>query len=167
MNPLKEDSRERQSVATLTSHPMILATILSGSFACTPSPPAKVAPLLYEARQNEVAAFAKNREQELRVEGVVLQIGMDAVQNVAVDGYAPGSFVSLTARKEVAHYPYVLVADYQTPSPDLVKCQFSPSDAKTVGQIRPGARITVGGTFDRYLHNQGQLIMLLGRCSVE
>jgi len=62
--------------ARVTSRAAILATL--GVGACATAPPSGVAPLLNEARQNEIAAYAKNRETYLSAVGVVLQTGMDS-----------------------------------------------------------------------------------------
>jgi hypothetical protein len=143
----------------------IFMTLVCG--ACATAPPSGVAPLLNEARQNEIAAYAKNRDRSLRAVGIVLQTGMDSYNRVVADGFAYGWAVSVSAREEVEHYPYAIVGDEQTPSPDIIKCLFSTDDADLVGKLRPGMKISFEGRFHEYVHDQGRLILVLSTCSLD
>ena len=144
----------------------IFMTLLCG--ACATAPSTGVAPLLNEARQNEIAAYAKNRDRSLRAMGIVLQTGMDSYNRVVADGYAfaPG-LISLSAREEIEHYPYAIVGDERTPSPDIIKCLFSTDDTDLVGKLKPGMKIFFVGRFHQYVHDQGHLILVLSNCSLE
>jgi len=137
------------------------------SGACATAPPIGVAPLLNESRQNEIAAYAKNRDHNLSVVGVVLQTGMDAYSRVVAEGYGFGWAVSVSAHQELEHYPYVFLGDDRTPSPDMLKCLFSTDDANTVGGIRPGMMIRLRGRFHQYVHEPGRIVMVLSDCSLQ
>ena len=156
----------RRHVATIASRAAVLVTLASG--ACATAPPRSVAPLLGEARQNEVAAYAKNRDQSLRVAGVVLQTGLDVYSRVVVDGYGYGGWaMSLSARDQLEHYPYALVGDDRNPSPDMLKCLFSTEDADLVGKLLPGMKVVLNGRFFQYVHDQGRVILVLSSCSID
>jgi len=151
--------------AAVTHASVLLATLLSGG--CATAPLTSVAPLLDEARQNEVAAFAKNRDRSLRVVGIVLQTGMDAYSRVVADGIGYGWGISVSAREELEHYPYAIVGDDQTPAPDFLKCLFSPQDADSVGRLKPGMKVTFEGRFLQYVHDQGRMVLVLSNCSLD
>ena len=151
---------------TLAIRAVPLATLLSS--ACATAPPSNVTPLLSEARQNEVAAFAKNRNRTLRVAGVVLQTGMDSFNRVVLDGYGYGGWVmDLSARDELEHYPYALMGDARNPTPDMLKCLFPTADADIVGKLLPGMQVTLSGSFHQYVHDQGRVILILSNCSID
>ena len=157
--PTKSRRRQPGRIAhPLASRAAILATLLAS--ACATAPPTGVAPLLIEARQNEVAAFAKYRERTLHVAGVVLQTGMDAFTRVV----AEGSMWGISAREVIEHYPYMLVGDARVSSPDMVKCFFSTDDADLVGKLQPGMVVSFEGRFHQYLHDQGRLLLVLSGC---
>ena len=136
--------------------------------SCATAPPSHVATLLSEARQNEVAAYAKNRDRTLRVAGVVLQTGMDPFNRVVVDGYGYGGWaMSLSARDELEHYPYALMGDARNPSPDMLKCLFPIADVELVGKLLPGMQVTLSGYFHQYVHDQERVILVLSNCSLD
>lgn len=151
--------------ATFRRTSALLTTLLC--VGCATAPLTGVAPLLDEARQNEVAAFAKNRDRSLRVVGIVLQTGMDAYNRVVADGIGYGWAVSVSAREELEHYPYAIVGDAQTPSPDFLKCLFSLQDAESVGRLRPGMKVILEGKFHQYVQDQGRMILVLSDCSLD
>jgi hypothetical protein len=134
---------------------------------CATAPLTNVAPLLHEARQNEVAAYAKNRDRSLHVAGTVFQTGMDAYNRVVADGFAYGPMVSMNAREEIEHYPYMIVGDERASTDDAIKCVFSTNDADVVGKLKPGMKVTFEGKFHQYVHDQGRMILVLSNCSLD
>jgi len=134
---------------------------------CATAPLTGVAPLLDEARQNEVAAYARNRDRSLHVMGIVFQTGMDAYNRVYADGFAYGHWVSLSAREEIEHYPYMIVGDERAPSDGAIKCFFSTRDADVVGRLQPGMKVTFEGRFHQYVNDQGRMILVLSNCSLD
>ena len=152
----------RKHAAAMTSSAMLLATLLGGS--CATTPPVCVAPLLNEARQNEVAAYGRNQGRDLHVAGVVLQTGMDSFMRVVAEG-ALGWGVSIDHVLE--HSPYMIVGDDRTPTPDLVRCMFPAQDTEVVGRLTPGMRVTFHGTFHQYVHDGGRMLLVLSTCALD
>ena len=128
-----------------------------------------MAPLLNEARQNEVAAFAKYKGETLRVDGVAVHTGIDHFEHVVADGYGMGYGygVGLSARRVFVAYPFVVLGDAGGKSADLVKCYFGTDDAEAVGRLNPGMRMILRGRFNQYVRDAGRLILMLGECSIE
>jgi hypothetical protein len=126
-----------------------------------------VAPLLSEARQNEVAAYAKNRERDMHVAGVVLQTGIGDFRRIVAHGTAWMGLGSANAREVLVHYPYMIVGDDRAPSGDVVKCYFSTEEADIVGKLQPGMKVTFQGRFHQYVYDQGRLVLTLSSCSLD
>jgi hypothetical protein len=156
------NSSKPENRTAVAGRAAIFMTLLCG--ACATAPPTGVAPLLNEARQNEIAAYAKNRERNLSAVGVVLLTGMEDFRRVVAEPYAGWRF---SAREILEHYPYAIVGDERTPSPDVVKCLFPTDDADLVGKLKPGMKITFEGRFHQYVHDQGHLILVLSNCSLD
>jgi hypothetical protein len=136
---------------------------ISACVGCAPGPIRDLAPLVDEGRQNEVAATAKYREEEIRVRGVVGQTGLDNFSHIVVgnDGF------SLAARSVQTTYPYVLLHSETSNVPSSVKCYFSESEMDTVGKLAKGSRQIITGRFQQYMRNGESVTLVLRDCSLD
>ena len=114
-----------------------------------------------------MAAFAKHKGEELRVDGVAIHTGIDHFTHVVAEGYGMGYGVDLTARSVLVAYPYVVLADAGGKSVDLIKCYFSTDDAAAVGRVNPGTKMILRGRFNQYVHDVGRLVLMLSECEIE
>jgi hypothetical protein len=142
----------------------ILVAAMIMTTACATGPVHDVAPLLAEARQNEVAAYGKYRDHDIRVAGVVVQTGLDHFTQV-VARYQYLDHVS--AYDERVTYPFIMLGAPTGTSPDAVRCYFTADDAEEVGKVVRGTRVSVRGTFHQYAHDGPRLLLVLSGCTRE
>jgi hypothetical protein len=148
---------------------LTLLLLAGGPLGCATARPAQdVVPLLGEARQNEVAAYAKYHKDDIGVKGVVLETGLDQFSQTVASGFgwAPG-WGSVTAHQEQVIYPYVVIGAGVGQARDVVKCYFGQDESETVGGIARGEPITVQGRFHQYVHLGEALMLVLGGCRIE
>jgi hypothetical protein len=138
------------------------------SLDCVSTPVRDVSSLLDEARQNEVAAYAKHRESYVGVVGVVLKTGLDQFSQLALSGSGWGpAWANVTAQEDIITFPYVVLGGSRGDSRDVVKCYFGKDDADKVGRIARGACLTVHGRFLQYVHVGKVLALVLDSCRAE
>ena len=149
--------------------PIVAVVVTSGCMASQPIH--EVAPLLEEARQNELAAYAKRREHKLRVAGVVVYAGMAHARSVVatVNDFDYGWGVGgVRATEHYVPSPYVVLVDAMAKGGDAVKCYFWSDDLDSASRVVVGTRITVrGGFYQYYRDDRGRLVMVLSGCEVE
>jgi hypothetical protein len=154
--------RRGRNVSTSLGPALIAAmTIATG---CATGPAHDVAPLLEEARRNEVAAYGKYRDHDIRVTGVVVQTGLDQSTQVVADY---GVYGAVTARRENTIHPFIMLGDAARASGDAVRCYFAADEAAEIGKVTRGSRLILRGTFHQYAHDGARLLLVLSACARE
>src|SRR5512143_2114007 len=121
-------------------------------------------PMLLEAHNNDLAATAKYRAQELRLTGVVVSTGEKKIEHGS--GRTDGRWVESTATEADVAYPFVQIRDPEHPSPDVVTCYFPQHDTAPA-QLARGATVRVRGSFLEYAASGTHMEAVLNHCSLE
>jgi hypothetical protein len=133
-----------------------------GLSACAPAT-SRIAALAAEGRANLLRAHAAHRDEEMRVEGVVLEAGLKNVETV--EGYRTNSAM-WTAREGTVRYPYLVARDpgHDATAGELL-CFFDPEEIDDVAALSPGDQVTVRGTFQEFSAKGGRVV--LNACMLE
>ncbi len=124
---------------------------------------APVGPMLFEGRNNNLAATQKYRSQELRLTGVVVSSGEKKIEHG--DARTDGRWLESPSTEADTPYPFVQIRDPERPSPDVVTCYFTQGDA--AARLARGATARVHGFFVEFAASAGHVEAVLNRCSLE
>lgn len=118
--------------------------------------------MLLEARDNQLAATTRHRNERLAIAGVVVATGVKKIEHGA--GRSGSEWSESQPASLDAEYAFVQIRDAEHPSPDVVTCYFTGGGATTPAR---GASIHVRGLFVEYAVSAGKVDAVLSQCSVE
>ena len=129
------------------------------ALGCTTPPQVQIAPMVSEARANQLSAIAHYKDERLEVTGVVVVAG---VRNVDRFVGSPG-YGSWTVSRENVQHPYLELSDPAdaTGTARLV-CYFQPSMLEEIAPYTAGRAVTVVGKFQEF--TPGSMSVVLNSC---